>query len=427
MDSEEIRKRQQRRKLERQRREERQKKLRQRIIIGLIAAVVVMAVCGLIILLTSNTSSPDPTKSESTNTPETTQPQEPETTITLAFGGDLNVTDKVVASGVSASGYDYTEVFMDIMPALAGADATVLNFEGNLCGVPYGTESASAPPELLDALSAAGVDMLQMANSYSIHNGLIGLQDTLDNIRSAGLEPLGAYGSNKEFADSRGFTLRSINGIKVAFVAFTKGMTDSLGLPEGSENCVNLLYTDYTSTYQQVDTEGIREVLQSVAAAQPDVTIALLHWGSEHNNQISASQKKIISLMQEEGVDAIIGTHPHYVQQVEYDRQSGTLVAYSLGDFLGDGTKSGTEYSMILELEITKNNQTGQTKISEYDYTPIYTVRSSQDGAATTRILRIEEAIASYEANSISKVSEEIYNSMKSALGKIRAKAEPGT
>ena len=421
-ESEEIRKRQQRRKQEAKRRQERQQFLRRRITLGVIAAAVVLALCGLLILLLQHGAEPDVTEPSAEITqPVQTQPTEPETVINIAFGGDLNVTDKTVTSGAAGGSYDYTDVFMDIAPLFAGADAAVLNFEGNLCGAPYGTQNTSAPQELMQALSNAGVDMIQMANSCAVNNGILGLQSTLNGIRQAGMEPLGAYSSNEEFEKSKGFTLRSIHGVKVAFVSFTKGM-DGLGLPEGSENCVNLLYTDYTSTYQNINTEGITEILRAVEREKPDVTIALLHWGSEYNNQVSSSQKRIVSLMQKEGVDAIIGTHSHYVQSVDYDAENGTLVAYSLGDFFGNAEKNHTNYSLVLELEITKNNQTGQAKITAFDYTPIYTMTPENTEVSHMKLLRIPDAIAAYEADSIHKVSETTYNALKTALSRVKSR-----
>lgn len=277
----------------------------------------------------------------------------------------------------------------------------------------------------MEALAAAGVDFIQMANSYSIYNGLSGLRQTLTGIRQAGMEPLGAYANNEEFEQNRGFTLRNINGVKVAFVSFTKGMEDGLRLPSGSEHCVNLLYKDYTSTYSDIDEEGITAVLRDVALEKPDVTVALLHWGSAYNGIVSESQKKIVKLMQQEGVDAIIGNHSHYVQELEYDPEKGTLVAYSLGDLLGDAKKNYTNASTILQLQITKDNATGETTISGYDHTPIYIATTQADGVPRTKLLRIRDAMAAYEANSIHKVSETTYNAMKTALSRIVARIKP--
>ncbi len=394
--------------------------------IGIIMTAVTLVVCaGALLIANGIINAPkEPQMSTVPSTQPQTQPSEtepaptePDTVIHIMAGGDLNVTDKTVASGTAVSGYDYTDAFMDVVPALSAADLAVLNFEGSLYGAPYGSESKSAPQQMMLALQQAGVDLLQAANSQSVANGLSGLAATLQGIRSAGMVPLGAYASPQEFKDSGGYYIREVQGIRIAFVAFTKGM-DGSGLPEGSEDCVNLLYQDYNSTYQKVDTEGITQVLRAVAARQPDVTIALLHWGSEFNTKISSSQEKICKLMQQEGVDAIIGTHSHYVQKLEFDREKGTLVAYSLGDFFGDADKAGTDYSVLLNLEITKSGVTGETSISGYDYIPVYTHDQSAVGGGM-RILRIQEAVAAYESNYIGRVSDEVYSAMKDALTKI--------
>ena len=415
-----IRQRQLRKRQEQRQARERKKLRRRKLLMMIGAAALVVGLCCLVMALVRHANTPEP-EAVTIETQPSTAPQEPQTVITLAFGGDLNVTDKTVAAGATGGSYDYTDVFMDVVPALAGADAAVLDLEGNLCGTPYGSTGTRAPLELATALKSAGVDMIQMANSSALNNGLIGLTDTLENLRSVGLEPVGAFASDEEYERQKGFTLRSINGVKVAFVSFTKGM-DDLGLPAGGENRVNLLYTDYTSTYQDVDTEGITAILDAVALEKPDITVALLHWGSEYNDQISDSQKRIAKLMQENGVDAIIGTHSHYVQRVEYDPLAGTVVAWSLGDFLGDGDRAGTAYSIILELEITRDNQSGTARITDVGYSPIYTVSSNVEGDDTMKILRIEPAIAAYEANSIDKVSAEVYTAMKSALSKIQSR-----
>ena len=396
------------------------------LLAAILSVAVLIAATVLLVLLLQPGAEPTPTQSTTAQTqPTAPQPTQPNTTITLAFGGDLNITDNVVSAGDFLNYYDYTDLLLDIAPILAGADASVINLEGTLYGAPYGASSASAPPELMDALAAAGVDFIQMSNSYSIYNGLSGLRQTLTGIRQAGMAPLGAYANNEEFQQNRGFTLRNINGVKVAFVSFTKGMENGLRLPSGSEHCVNLLYKDYTSTYSDIDEEGITVILRDVALEQPDITIALLHWGSAYNGIVSDSQKKIVKLMQQEGVDAIIGNHSHYVQEVEYDAEKGTLVAYSLGDLLGDAKKHNTNASTILQLQITKDSSTGKTTISGYDHTPIYIATTQSDGVPRTKILRIRDAMAAYEANSIHKVSETTYNAMKTALNRIVARVKP--
>ncbi len=338
------------------------------------------------------------------------------TVIHLAAGGDLNVTDDVVVA--AGSDGSFKNAFMDVLPLLSNADLTVLNFEGNFYSEPYGSESRSAPASLAKALASAGVDLLQLANSCSISGGMAGLVSTLDTAQHAGLVPLGAYRNPEEAKKEKGFTLMEVQGVRIAFVAFTKGM-DGMTLPAGSESCVNLLYKDYDSTYQKVDTEGITRVMKNVNAARPDIVVAMLHWGSEFNDSISKSQEQIKKLLQENGADVIIGTHPHYVQKIEFDKETGALVAYSLGDFFGDATRAGSEYSIILDLEITKNHDTGETKVTNYSYTPIFTVR--QEGREL-RVVRIAEAMAAYDNNYMDRVPESVYKAMEYALSRIEAR-----
>lgn len=379
--------------------------------IALTLAVLVASALAVVLLLPRDSTPVSP--ADSTD----------KTVIKIVAGGDLNVTARTVAAGESEGGYDFTHVFLDVAQIFAEAEASVLNLEGTLCGPPYGAATASAPAALVQTLADCGVDFLQTANSFSVKNGMIGLKSTLNAVRAAGLEPLGTYESNAEAARNQGFVLRNIGGIRVAFVAFTKGM-DGMGLPAGSEKCVNLLYTDYTTTYKKVNTTGITAILNAVNAAKPDVTIALLHWGSEGSTTISPTQNKIVRLLQQNGVDAIIGTHSHQVQTIEFDEATGKLVAYSLGDFFGDALDSGTQYSVLLELEITKDNLTGNTALTGFTPIPLYTLTPERDGVEM-KVIPILSALQQYEENHICAVSTATYEKLKAALTQIEARMTP--
>lgn len=410
---------------------QRRQRILRLITLGLILTVVLVMLAVLLV----RSGKDDPTANHSTAPSQTTRPSatttappttsgtvstaptEPETVITLVFGGDVNVTDKLVAAGENDGKYDYTQLLMDITPILANADAAFLNLEGSFNGPPYGTAAVSAPQALADSLASAGVDMIQLANSRTIVNGLTGLSATINTVRAAGMQPLGVFASDAERAESQGFTLVNIGGIRVAIVAFTKGM-DGMSLPAGSESCVNLLYTDYATTYQDVDEEGIAAVLQAAEAQEPDLTIAMVHWGSEYNDTISPTQQEIVTLMQGLGVDAIVGTHSHFVQQVDYDPENSTVVAYSLGDLMGDGEKAGTNYSILLQLEITRDNYTGETKITGCDYTGIYLLTPEKDGQ-DMRLMRILPAMQMYENDHIDKISAQAYENMRYAWQRI--------
>ena len=423
----EMSKRRQRREEMRQKQEAEQKRLKT----GLIIAGILLVFCavGLLSIIRDTGIDLKPATEATQAAAKATKPTETQpqswaeqnltSTIHIKAAGDLNITDSVVSSGISVtSGYEFTRSFIDVAPILSEADLTVLNLEGNIVGEPYGTERTSAPNQLLESLRSAGVDLIQMANSCSINNGLIGLNSTLQAIHNAGMEPLGAYASKDDFQRAKGYTICQAQGIKIAFVAFTKGLS-GMGLPSGSEDCVNLLYEDYDSTYKTVDSDGITKILKNVESEKPDITIAMLHWGSEGTDSHSDTQERIVSLMKKNGVDVIIGSHPHRVHKIDFDKAAGTLVAYSLGDFFGDATAGGSNYSIILDIEITKDNQAGITRVTDFSYIPIYTLKESDCADGDRRVVRIYQAMNAYENNFVDSITDACYQDMKYSLGRI--------
>lgn len=410
--------------MEKPRRRPRKKTPKMRV--RLIIATAVLILCGVLIFTLSKKNAPAPvdptvsttaptlgtTPNENTQATEATKPTA--TVIHYAAAGDLNVNDKTVAAG-DASGY--TDAFLDVAHLLAKADIASINFEGNLCGEPYGA-GGSAPQAMAEAMGKMGIDLVQMANSYSINKGLSGLATSLNGISAAGMEPVGAYATNKEFKAAKGYTIKNVQGVRIAFVAFTKGM-DGMALPAGSENCVNVLYSDYDSAYQVVDTAKIDSIISAAKKEKPDIIVAMLHWGSEFNDTISKSQQTIVELMHNSGVDAIIGTHSHYVQKIDFDPETGKVVAYSLGDFFSDGSRSGSEYSVVLDLEITKDHTTGKAKITNCTYTPIFTINEEDK---PLKVVRLQEAMAAYESGYIDKVTAETFAKMQYALQRIEAR-----
>ena len=90
-----------------------------------------------------------------------------------------------------------------------------------------------------------------------------------------------------------------------------------------------------------------------------------------------------------------------------------------MGDFWGDAARAGSEYSVVLNLEITKNNETGDTRVTNYTYTPIFTVNEAEK---PLRVVRIRETMTAYEQGYINRISEETYNAMTYALDRIKAR-----
>ena len=425
----------QRRKQARYERKVRRQRQRRRV--ALAAAAAVLAVGLLLAFFLRDTRVPEetaPSTVRQTLPPdtearpdETTPPTDPAagtTVISVTIAGDLNVTDYVLEQAAQENGYDFSQTFLDVAPIFSGADLALLNFEGNLSGGSYGSATGAAPLELPKTLKAIGIDAVQTANSAAIRQGVSGLVSTLEAFEMVGLKTLGTFADSADFRRSGGYEIVEVEGIRIALIAFTKGM-DNLGLPAGSEDCVNLLYEDYSTDYKTVDTDRIARVLRNVNEEQPDLTIAMVHWGSEYNDEISKSQDKIRKQLQAGGVDIIVGTHPHMVQRIDYDPIAKTLVAWSLGDFFGDAVMAGTNYSVVLDLQITRDNATGETFLSGYEYIPIFTLKPEQSIAGGHRVVRIREAMMRYEQDFVGSITEDAYGDLEYALKRIEARVNP--
>ena len=111
--------------------------------------------------------------------------------------------------------------------------------------------------------------------------------------------------------------------------------------------------------------------------------------------------------------------------EIEIDPVSGQMVAYSLGDFFGAASRAGTDYSIILDLEITRDNASGDTRVTSYSYTPVYTLTEDTSPDGQRQVVQLDRAIAAYEENFVGKVSESVYNDMTHALERVHERIKP--
>ncbi len=127
-------------------------------------------------------------------------------TLTIAAAGDVNVTQALLDSARGADGsYDFSRMILGAAPLLSGADLTVADLEVNFCGAPYDPAAYNAPESLLTALSGAGVDLVQTANTVSVYNGVAGLSSTLAAVERAGLLPVGTFATEEQARQTKGF------------------------------------------------------------------------------------------------------------------------------------------------------------------------------------------------------------------------------
>lgn len=398
----------------------RKRKMQQRIILGVLAVVLIL----LIVLIARGCSGEKEVElpeneivTPPENDVEPEVPVDPDTKATLAAVGDIMMYDSQLTAALQEDqSYDFTSFFEAISPFTISPDLTVGNLELNLLGTgPYvgNTQNApyfNAPNSLASQLSAIGFDILQTGNTYSIMNGTKGLQSTIDILNQNSIDHVGTHASDPDQSASGGVVLREINGIRIAFIGFTKGV-NNMSLPANNKYAVDLLYVDYNSEYKQVDATGILKRVEAAKSLDPDVIVAMLHWGGEYELEISSTQEEIRDLLFKNGVDVILGSHSHVVGPMEMREIETTdgekkqcFVAYSLGNFISDMSKDYTMESVILNLEFTKSGETGKTSITDASYTPLYILDRGEGAEKRFEVLPIRNAIKSdmfqeYEAD----------------------------
>lgn len=257
-------------------------------------------------------------------------------TITLLFVGDAmqhSPQFKAALRVGHGKSYDYSDCFSLIAPDVEAADYAVVNLEVPLGGGPdyHGFPNFSAPDAYAVALKQAGFDLFLTANNHCLDSGDKATRRTISVLDTLGVDHIGTYDNAADRTAKVPF-VKDIKGAKIAFLNYTYG-TNGLRPTDGVE--VSLINRQrMASEIQQAREAGARYV------------IVTLHWGEEYEQVENASQRSLAQYLIDQGVDMIIGSHPHVVQPMKVVRDSASgrniPVAYSLGNFLSNqnGTTS---------------------------------------------------------------------------------------
>jgi poly-gamma-glutamate synthesis protein (capsule biosynthesis protein) len=217
---------------------------------------------------------------------------------------------------------DPANAFGPVADTLRGADVAMVNLETSVTerGTPEPKQfHFRAPPKAFDAVKAAGVDVVTIANNHSLDYGQVGLTDTLDNARKAGMPAIGA-GPNA--AEAYAPWVTTVRGTRIAFIAVSQ---------------IHELEYSWAAKDDRAGVAMAIDVARAAAAvraarAKADVVVVYVHWGQEGNDCPTAEMKTFASRMASAGADVVLGTHAHMLLG---DGMMGkTYVAYGLGNFL---------------------------------------------------------------------------------------------
>lgn len=266
---------------------------------------------------------------------------EPPTRVRIVFAGDLMQHTPQIAAARQADGsFDYGYCFQNVAPIFQEADYAVLNLETTL------TESAAytgypcfrSPAALAEQLAAMGIDAAMLANNHCCDGGSKGIAQTIRALDQHGIAHTGVFADSADYARNR--ILRfECRGIRFALLNHTYGTN---GLPIPKDRRVNLL-----------DTAMMAADLRMIDRTEADFVIAFVHWGVEYARRPDAAQRNLSAWLHAQGVDLVVGSHPHVIQT--WERAGRGFTIYSLGNLVSNQRQRYSDGGLIAGVDITRH------------------------------------------------------------------------
>jgi len=290
--------------------------------------------------------------------------------VTIVMVGDILLHTPVEESAVNEEGeYCFLPIFSEVKEEIANADLAIVNQEVILGGKELGISGYPAfngPYEVADALVDTGFDVICHATNHALDKGKRGIERCLDYWR-VNYPQISVLGIHDCLEDQENVTVKEVNGIKIAILNYTYG-TNGIALPEGMPYAVDLL-----------EKEKVKKQIQ-MAKEIADFVVVCPHWGTEYRLEASKEQKNWADFFMENGVDLVLGTHPHVIEPVEMIQkdEKQMLVYYSLGNFVNStsGVGDGVANRMLggmAQITIERDASDQKVRVTDYSVLPLVT------------------------------------------------------
>lgn len=266
--------------------------------------------------------------------------------VDIVFAGDAMMHTGQLEAAKDGGGYSFDYCFEEISPYIKGADYAVVNLEtplgyGNFSGYPQ----FNAPVSYAVALADAGFDMFLTANNHTLDRRDAGLKRTVALLDSLGYTHIGTYADAADRSEKIPCVV-DIKGFKVGFVNYTYGTN---GFTVSSDAIV-----DY------IDADKIHSDIARTRQAGAEIVVAAVHWGEEYTLVPVAYEKKWAKTLEDEGVDIIMGSHPHVVQPMELRENRATgrpmFLTYSHGNFISNMMTTDTRGGLLTRVTLARDD-----------------------------------------------------------------------
>lgn len=301
-----------------------------RILIAIFLILLAISICGTILLSMDDGSSYDLGHDN----------------ISISITGDVMFGRKMPAvldSGASP--------FRFVENVTKNADILLVNFENPVTTSSYavkGDVPLKANPKYTYLLANANDNVVaSQANNHALDYGETGLNESIRNLKDAGIHVIGA-GNNIDEA-TKPVTIESGDrNVTILNYMDAENFQEYMGVMDPA--------TSNSSGYSAYDSELAQRQVQEARENGSSIIIAYLHYGNEYSRSPNGNQVKISHELINDGADIVIGSHTHVTQGVEM--YNGKPIFYNLGNFIFDQSNPATHRSYFLNLELVEDNCT---------------------------------------------------------------------
>lgn len=284
--------------------------------------------------------------------------------VSISMVGDVLMHNPTLKSGLQDDGsYNYDHLFKNVKEQMENADISLANQEVILGGTDLGISSYpafNAPQELGDSLVKSGFNTILHATNHTLDKGQKGVDNTLTFWKEKHPETtvLGIHESQEDRDQIHVFEKK---GFKIAILNYTYGVNGN-HIPEDRPYLVDLM----DKSRMEKDIQKAKELA--------DYVIVCPHWGTEYVFEATEEQKEWTDFFLKQGVDLVIGTHPHVIEPVEWveDGENKMLVFYSLGNFVSCQDKWYRMLGAMANVTLLKDAD-GNVTVTEYGVEPLVT------------------------------------------------------
>jgi hypothetical protein len=263
------------------------------------------------------------------------RPPAPRTPVRIAFGGDVHAEGPIRAALLAGD-----TPLDDVAPVFGSADLAVVNLETavGVLGAPADKQfTFQAPAELVRALVAAGIDVVNLANNHALDYGVEALFETIAEAEAAGLRVVGA---GRDADDAYAPVVIDVAGQRVAVVGLSRVLPVIAWAATSSR-------PGLASAYDEAAAVAAVRAAEQLA----DWVVVTIHWGTELADCPVKHQLRLAERLTAAGADVVVGHHPHVLQPI--DTVNGAPVAYSLGNLVFRAFREQTRATAVLVAELS--------------------------------------------------------------------------